>query len=165
MKMGIKRKFLVITIVLILLSPFFGINESKAASYSIDNWSTFPIINYGYTTSGAFVGFAQSLLYSTGLSHTVGTLDRSYGEKTRAAVRSFQSSSGLTADGSVGPNTWSRFKQYATRVPNGYRYRNGSTVYSTYLRSYAAGGDTVGYYWSLYFNGDVYDSGNTLWYN
>jgi len=35
-----------------------------------------------------------------------------YGKRTKAAVRNFQKAKGLTVDGIVGPNTWSKLKAY-----------------------------------------------------
>ena len=54
--------------------------------------------------SGVVVKFLQSQLANKG--ETI-TADGSFGPKTAAIVRSFQSANGLTADGIVGPATWS----------------------------------------------------------
>lgn len=39
----------------------------------------------------------------------VGSIDSDFGPKTHTAVRTFQANMGLTADGIVGPQTWSTF--------------------------------------------------------
>jgi peptidoglycan hydrolase-like protein with peptidoglycan-binding domain len=62
-----------------------------------------PTIRSGST--GDDVRRLQRILVMTkGLDYT--EIDGVFGPKTLAAVKDFQSSSGLTADGIVGPNTW-----------------------------------------------------------
>jgi hypothetical protein len=63
--------------------------------------TSLPVLKQG--SSGAAVKTLQYLLRSTGRSVTV---DGSFGAATYSAVRSFQSSRGLTVDGIVGNNTW-----------------------------------------------------------
>ncbi|MBG0857703.1 DUF1906 domain-containing protein [Streptomyces spinoverrucosus] len=62
-----------------------------------------------YTTvqsgsTGNLVKAAQCLLKAAG--HDPGTPDGTFGPDTAAAARNFQSSTGLSADGAVGPRTW-----------------------------------------------------------
>jgi N-acetyl-anhydromuramyl-L-alanine amidase AmpD len=56
-------------------------------------------------TSGEAVKAVQSQLNTRGYGLTV---DGGFGAKTDSAVRSFQSSAGIGADGVVGPQTWSK---------------------------------------------------------
>jgi peptidoglycan hydrolase-like protein with peptidoglycan-binding domain len=55
-------------------------------------------------STGELVKAAQCLLTAAG--HDAGTPDGVFGANTATAARSFQSSKGLTADGVVGPRTW-----------------------------------------------------------
>jgi peptidoglycan hydrolase-like protein with peptidoglycan-binding domain len=63
--------------------------------------STRPTIRQG--SSGPDVEYLQGRLIDFGYNLTV---DGDFGPMTASAVRSFQNSSGLTADGIVGPATW-----------------------------------------------------------
>ncbi|GAA2774531.1 penicillin-insensitive murein endopeptidase [Streptomyces showdoensis] len=65
---------------------------------------------------GSDVVAIQHLLGARG--HTVAT-DGVFGSGTASAVRSFQSSQGLTADGIVGPNTWGRLVLTVRQGDNG----------------------------------------------
>lgn len=67
---------------------------------NIEPWST---VSTG--SDDALVRGVQYLLRARG--HAV-TPDGLFGTQTAAAVRAFQSSVGLTADGIVGPLTWPR---------------------------------------------------------
>jgi peptidoglycan hydrolase-like protein with peptidoglycan-binding domain len=58
---------------------------------------------------GPCVGIIQRRLNSLGLG--AGTPDNSFGPKTEAAVRNFQSQRKLLSDGVVGPKTWSELKK------------------------------------------------------
>jgi hypothetical protein len=61
---------------------------------------------------GPSVKRLQSLLRASG--HSVG-VDGTFGSKTAAAVRAFQSSRGIPVDGRVGPRTW---EALGTRAPD-----------------------------------------------
>ncbi|SET57853.1 peptidoglycan-binding domain-containing protein [Stigmatella erecta] len=63
-----------------------------------------PTLKQGY--SGAPVTALQNRLNQLGFN--AGAADGQFGPKTTAAVKAFQSSKGLTADGVVGPKTWSQ---------------------------------------------------------
>ncbi|MDQ6875173.1 MAG: N-acetylmuramoyl-L-alanine amidase [Actinomycetota bacterium] len=63
------------------------------------------VITVASGANGDAVRAAQSQLVAHGYSLTI---DGAFGPATDSAVRSFQSSRGLTADGVVGPDTWSK---------------------------------------------------------
>ncbi|MFD5032890.1 N-acetylmuramoyl-L-alanine amidase [Streptomyces sp. NPDC058405] len=66
------------------------------------NFASYPTLSNGST--GAQVKAAQTLLTQQG--HNAGTADGIFGTGTANAVKSFQQSRGLTADGAVGARTW-----------------------------------------------------------
>lgn len=139
-------------------------SKAEAATYSFTNWSSFPVLGSGYTTSGNFVGFAQSLLYSAALSGTVGTIDKSYGSKTQAAVKSYQTKKGLTSDGYFGPSTWKSFQNNSYRTStSSYTHQDGSSTYETVLYYYAVGDGSVNYNYNLYYMGSTVSSYGNLW--
>ena len=59
-----------------------------------------------YGSKGNYVCVAQDSLNALGL--TTGGLDGVFGTQTRNAVSTFQSRNGLSADGILGPLTWSK---------------------------------------------------------
>lgn len=65
--------------------------------------SSTPTLRQG--SRGATVSQLQQKLKAKGFNVTV---DGDFGPKTTAAVRAFQQSRGLGADGVVGPNTWAK---------------------------------------------------------
>ncbi len=68
-----------------------------------------PTISQGAT--GATVSWAQYLLVRRTLSDN--QIDGIFGPVTKTAVEQFQSQSGLTADGVVGPNTWAALGRWS----------------------------------------------------
>jgi hypothetical protein len=70
--------------------------------------ATTPILKRG--TVGDLVVWAQEHLVSAGYTIPV---DGDYGPTTQAAVQSFQTAQGLTADGIVGPATWAALLRVA----------------------------------------------------
>ena len=71
----------------------------KGSAYGCNSTST---LHQG--SSGACVSYLQALLKYHGKLSTAP--DGSFGPKTATAVRSFQTSKGVTADAIVGPTTW-----------------------------------------------------------
>ncbi len=69
------------------------------AGYS---WAWNDVVSPGHV--GDRTAEVQCLLKYWG--YNPGTVDGIYGDKTTAAVKSFQSDHGLGKDGSVGPETW-----------------------------------------------------------
>lgn len=65
-----------------------------------------PLVKYG--DEGPEVVAIQYLLQAEGYALTA---DGTFGPQTRSAVKSFQGSKGLVADGIVGPNTWQALVQ------------------------------------------------------
>ncbi|MGW0606098.1 glycoside hydrolase domain-containing protein [Streptomyces sp. NPDC002640] len=66
------------------------------------NFTAYATVQSG--SSGELVKAAQCLLTAAG--HNPGAPDGVFGSGTATAVRSFQTAKGLTADGVVGPKTW-----------------------------------------------------------
>jgi peptidoglycan hydrolase-like protein with peptidoglycan-binding domain len=64
-------------------------------------------------SSGADVKKLQTLLNAAGFN--AGVVDGSFGSGTDAAVRKFQQSKGLTADGIVGPMSWKTLMSIAPK--------------------------------------------------
>ena len=70
--------------------------------------TTTPILKLG--SVGDLVVWAQEHLASAGYTTAI---DGDYGPSTQAAVESFQTAEGLTADGIVGPATWAALLRFA----------------------------------------------------
>lgn len=79
---------------------------------------TWPLVQYG--ASGERVRTIQYLLQQWGYSLTV---DGSFGTGTQTAVKNFQSSHGLTADGAVGNATWPALTVVAQQGDSGPKVR------------------------------------------
>jgi hypothetical protein len=91
------------------------------------NWGYNCRVGYGYLQhNNRMVLAVQSFLQST--TYYQGALDCEFGNQTYNAVKTFQRSVGLTADGVVGANTWK--KMQSQLVLNGntdtwYAYKSG----------------------------------------
>lgn len=72
----------------------------------------YPTIRYG--SKGNYVCVGQDALNALGYS--TGGLDGVFGTNTRNAVLTFQSRNGLSADGIMGPMTWSRLMAQANGI-------------------------------------------------
>jgi Putative peptidoglycan binding domain len=70
--------------------------------------SATPVVQLGST--GDLVVWAQEHLAGAGYATAI---DGAYGPSTQAAVQSFQTAQGLTADGIVGPATWAALLHFA----------------------------------------------------
>ena len=99
-----------------------------------------------YGSKGNDVSNLQRLLNSKGYNLSV---DGIFGDKTLAAVKSWQQKNGYTADGLVGPNTWKRMGGTASgstsgsTVENIYNQLTGGTGGSGGTGSGATGTDTT----------------------
>ena len=71
-------------------------------------------------TDDASDPYATSVLQAAlaTLGYDPGPIDGKYGRRSRAAVRAFQSASGVTVDGLVGPQTWTSLQTAACNVPD-----------------------------------------------
>ncbi|MEV7997146.1 peptidoglycan-binding protein, partial [Streptomyces sp. NPDC086077] len=99
-----------------------------------------------YTTvqsgsTGNLVKAAQCLLKAAG--HDPGTPDGIFGPDTTTAARNFQSSKGLTADGAVGPRTWTALLSRGS-TPTVQNGSTGEAVSRLQRALTAALGRTVG---------------------
>lgn len=91
--MSKQRKRLVLALAIVFAVNIFIISMAQSAAAEL----------YKKGSSGATVTEIQTRLKEWG--YYSGTVDGVYGSKTEAAVRYFQSSNGLTADGQVGNQT------------------------------------------------------------
>ncbi|GIV97554.1 MAG: hypothetical protein KatS3mg057_2211 [Herpetosiphonaceae bacterium] len=94
---AVRRNLSLITLVALIAVISLG---NVAPAKALASW---PIVRKG--DQGPNVKTIQYLLIHRGYSLTA---DGIFGSATESAVKSFQSSQGLTADGIVGPNTWSK---------------------------------------------------------
>jgi peptidoglycan hydrolase-like protein with peptidoglycan-binding domain len=151
--MVMKKKvevFIVSFLLLTLIFTFSSVNQAKAASYNMRDLSTFPTVGYGYKTGGGFVDAMQTILWSSGYSSAVGTIDGSFGANTANGIKSFQSKYGLVSDGIAGVATWRKMESFTYNVDTWSRkYSNpGSSVYMTEFKMYSTGAG-AGYYSAL----------------
>lgn len=110
----------------------YGVVKTKLSSRPWKTWGYCPYITYGQAaqttqtaqktettvdiklnmlrkgSTGEQVKTLQRLLVSLGYNLGSPAVDGDFGSKTHTAVSSFQRSKGLTADGIVGKNTWSK---------------------------------------------------------
>jgi hypothetical protein len=96
-------KLSLIIIPILLLSAFVPFHLSSATG-TAQAASCPPTIRYG--SSGTWVKRLQGSLNVRHLGITSLAVDGSFGPKTQAGVRTFQSAYKLTVDGIVGPQTW-----------------------------------------------------------
>jgi len=103
--------------------------------------------------SGNVVITWQMILWADGLanecdstSNTKTGFDGQFGPLTASATKTWQSRHGLTADGIVGPNTWSKARGHFTA--------EGEISGGVYGFHYTGTAHTVGYVWNdHYFSG------------
>jgi N-acetyl-anhydromuramyl-L-alanine amidase AmpD len=85
-----------------------GTNDPGTPQLDFSSYSTLRT-----DATGAQVSALQYLLNANGFD--AGTVDGDFGPATESAVRSFQTSRGLDADGIVGPQTWTALLSAGTR--------------------------------------------------
>ena len=114
MRRIIKNIFVGMVALSLMITPSVRSNAAAMNTFPAQNTSSYTVqytraiqvmmLNYNTTTRAYIVNS--------------GGVDGSYGPNTKNAVISFQVATGLTPDGSCGPNTWSKLN--ATLLSNGY---------------------------------------------
>lgn len=130
-----------------------GGSDCACAGYvSNNNWSDAPQLGCSTCVNSGDVVIAwQMILWADGLanecdstSKTKTGFDGQFGSLSASATKTWQTRHGLTADGIVGPNTWSKARAH---LVNG-----GQASAGVYGYSYAgSAGHTVGYAWNNHF--------------
>lgn len=89
------------------------------------DWGANDLVGCGGDTSGGYVLAAQ--YYFWGAGYPITRLDGGYGTETANAIRFFQATHGLSADGCAGPATWRAMRSFlANSASNGdYEYISG----------------------------------------
>lgn len=100
--------------------------DSPNGNTSFD-WGANDLVGCGGDTSGGYVLAAQ--YYFWGAGYPITRLDGTYGTETQNAIRFFQATHGLSADGCAGPSTWRALRSSLTNsASNGdYEYINGTS--------------------------------------
>ena len=99
-----------------------------------------PLLKKG--ASGDAVRQLQEAL--KGLGYDPGSVDGKFGDRTEAAVKSFQHDQGITADGVVGPVTWRHIDEADHNEPTLKKGSKGNPVRRLQSRLTAAGYDVGG---------------------
>ncbi|HEX8630275.1 MAG TPA: peptidoglycan-binding domain-containing protein [Catenuloplanes sp.] len=125
MKKAVGRS--VLTGLLALLVAVVGLPTQAASAHGItgNNWrANHTICQTCAVRSGNIVRLWQSMLWADRyVGDSTAFIDGSFGPDTRAATIRWQRAHGLTGDGSVGPDTWSKAKQYVLslgHIENGW---------------------------------------------
>ncbi|MFC4145811.1 peptidoglycan-binding domain-containing protein [Micromonospora mangrovi] len=120
-----------------------------------DDWGDEGTLSTTSYANSAAVGLWQQVLVADGLMSNL-DVDCSFGPKTLAATKTWQSRNNLDADGKVGPATFGKADNRLTDKGNGYVYYNGSNGVSAFKRA-------NGRYSTLFYNS--YDTWSVVYYN
>lgn len=99
-----------------------GVCDNLDVPY-VEDPSVYPTVRRG--SRGNYVAILQYMLRRAG--YDVST-DGVFGSNTEAAVKSYQTANGLTADGIVGRNTWNSLRNYSDSLPTLRRGSRGNAV-------------------------------------
>ena len=103
----------VLTLALVASSATPALADNAAGSWS-DNHQ---LCNGCSVQRGNIVGMWQAMMWSSLIGNNCGDfVDGIWGPNTRSKTITWQSNHGLTADGVVGPQTWSRAQSYLRRT-------------------------------------------------
>jgi hypothetical protein len=123
--MASARRILPLSLAILLFASLpVGANASSAAAHSASNpaWGNLPPISKARGSSGDLVGFWQAILWADGRynkcvsQYPNNSIDRYFGNNTDVSTKNWQSAAGLSADGSVGPLTWTKAYSRTTRI-------------------------------------------------
>jgi len=99
-----------------------AIARASTSALRVSTSAASPTLRQG--SKGASVVTLQNKLKAAGFNP--GASDGSFGPKTEVAVKAFQKSRGLTADGIVGPKTWAALNKPASSGGSGPTLREGA---------------------------------------
>lgn len=96
---------------LIIISTMIVLVPITTFAYPMNNdWSTNQWVGWNHQTSGNIVRCVQVMMNSANFN--AGDVDGYYGANTHNAIMSYQQAHTLSADGTVGTNTWNNMHNY-----------------------------------------------------
>lgn len=131
MKKVVLKVFLLISMMLIPANVVMAAPMTNLWNYN--NW-----VGWNFTKTGNYVYIVQQMLYTSNLGSTVGNIDGIYGANTQNAIMQYQQRFGLTADGTVGTQTWNEFKAFVYHISNmdSYSYTTYEYLDPSYRDAY-----------------------------
>jgi hypothetical protein len=135
MKKSLVTRVFIMAIAVCLVFAFAITAFALEDTFPYLGWSQFRVVKLN--KAGADVRGLQQYLKMTG--YYSDSVDGHFGSNTDAAVRNYQRAHGLAVDGSCGPLTWAKLRQYLWEFCANYNevsYAPGYSVYPWDLQTY-----------------------------
>lgn len=116
-----KRIKRLLTCISVICALSLGLQLNVFAAAMQNDWSQNPTVGWSGVTQGGLVFAVQDMCGAAGMSTKVPSFtvfDGLYGNGTHAAIAQYQKDYSLSADGTVGPNTWRMFANHTYYIGN-----------------------------------------------